>query len=1044
MENRLKNSIGLILCGILLVFSSGSTFKDKGERNTNLTLERGSASLGSDTSLPWKTEFNDPPMSSRPLTWWHWMNGNINKDGITRDLEWMKEFGLSGAIVFNTGRLPDDMPRMVKFDTPEWWGMVDHAIAEANRLGLKLGFHNCDGWSHSGGPWNSPEESMKKLVWTETLVSAGNQDIVLEQPETIQEFYRDIAIMALPVQNSDPTHATELIDDWGIKAGHQGRGNSPDNFNSDRQRFAKADPGSAIASKSIVNLSAKLGADNKLDWTPPPGHWRIMRIGYTTTGKTNHPSTVEGRGLETDKFDAVALRRHWGKFMGRLASREVNQGNNTFAYTQIDSWEAGIQNWTGQMEAIFREFNGYDMKPYLPVLAGGHIVGSYEISERFLWDFRKTIAHLILTGSFQTLSGLAAADGLATISEGSGRGQYMYDPINYQSAAPIPQGEFWGSGGSPRIDCKIASSVAHIYGGQLAASESFTGGTGTWNVGPGDLKGLGDQAFALGINTMVLHTSAHQPYSHLKPGFSLTGAGTHFHRNNIVFAQSNAWPHYLSRCQYLLRKGLYVADVLHFTGEDVPNFLGFRNELPVPLPEGYEYDGCNADILFNHAQVDNGDIVLNSGMRYRVLLLPDKSTMSLKLLSRVQKLVSDGAIIVGPKPQDAPGLRDYPIQGQKVRKIAAQLWGECDGVTVKEHRYGKGKVIWGKSFGEIFAELDLKPDFSFETEGGKTPVINYIHRQDKDFEIYFVANAEPIERTIQARFRVSGNKVPHLYLPDCGKIISIANYQKRDGFIEVPLSLDTYGSVFVVFTPGESHRTITSVEGAKTPMLAYGLDKTIEAEFFAPGKYQLNFSDGSNRKMEIALPVPINVDGLWDIRFPMTKEKPVKTLNSRLFSWTESDDADIRYFSGTAVYSKTFNLPKGYRTEGQKLYIDLGEVQKIAILRVNGKRCPDIWKAPYRAEITNLLATGLNRIEVEVTNTLTNRMIGDAHLPPDLQYDRDLSALPEWLDGSVERKSERQTFTLREFFDKNDPLQPSGLLGPVTIKATAIQTIADH
>jgi len=1002
-------------------------------------------------------EFQDPPMSSRPLTWWHWISGNITKDGITRDLEWMKEFGLGGAIVFNVSRLPDEVPRKVPFNSEAWWGMVDHAITEANRLGLKLGFHNCDGWSHSGGPWITPEESMKKLVWTETFASAGARDIVLKQPETLHDFYRDIAIMALPVPQQAPANRSERIDNWELKAGHKGQGRTSDNYNSNRQRYAQADPNSAIVPESIVDLSAKLGNGNKLDWTPPPGNWRILRIGYTTTGKMNAPSTVEGRGLEADKLDPAALRKQYDSFLKRIVARKVNQNNHTLAYTQIDSWESGIQDWTGRMEADFRELNGYDLRPYLPVLAGGHIVGSYEISDRFLWDFRKTIAHLLQTACFQTLNDLAAADGLTTISEGSGRGQYMYDPINYQSAGPIPQGEFWVGRDAaagltaesalsmrPRIDCKVASSVAHIYGGQLAASESFTGGNITWEMGPYDLKMLGDQAFAMGINTFVLHTSAHQPYSHLKPGFSLGDAGTHFHRNNIIYADSDAWPRYLARCQFLLRQGLFVADVLHFTGEDVPNHLGFRDELPVPLPEGYEYDGCNADILLKHARVEDGVIVLDSGMRYRVLLLPNQPTMSLELLTRIKKLVNDGAIVVGPPPKSAPGLRQYPQQDQQVGKIAAEVWADCDGTATKEHRYGKGRVIWGRSFKEIFADLNLAPDFSFEAEGGKKPIVNYIHRHADAKEIYFVANAEPRAGTIRACFRVNG-KVPQLYLPDSGRIIPTACYQNQDGFVEVPLRLDPYGSTFVVFTPGPSRRAVTAVAGAATPQFAYRLDNAIEAEFFAPGKYRLNYSDGTRQEMTVALPEPLTLSGDWDIRFPLTAAEPVKALQSALFSWPQSDDPDIRYFSGTAVYSKTFDLPKGYRVEGQKIYLDLGGVQKIASVSVNGKPCPDLWKSPYKVEITGLVTTGSNRIEIKVTNALSNRLIGDAHLPPDLFYQRDqkhdLTGLPVWLDGSVKRESERQTFTTRVFFDTSDSLQPSGLLGPVTVSASRIQEL---
>ncbi len=1108
-------------------------------------------------------EFQDPPMSSLPLTWWHWISGNITKDGITRDLEWMRDFGLSGAIVFNVNRLSDGVPRPVPFKSDEWWEMADYAISEANRLGLEIGFHNCDGWSHSGGPWIRPEDSMKKLVWTETFARAGEWNIILEQPETLHDFYREVAVLALPVQESSssvpfdrlssnqsqlnldalqennsrslslsnirrnsPVHldfhfdepqtiasvrlmlggrviqecelslevsdngedfnqvgsisqpawdwkiprenrsltfsfpeqetryfrisflrtgtldltdvqlySTKRMEMWEVKGAHmhhEEHGGAPEVYIVDRTRHDGSFDNSAIDPEFVIDISDRLGVDNRLDWSPPIGHWRLLRIGYTTTGKTNVPATLEGRGLEADKMDPDALRKHWENYMGLLANREVNQDNTTLSYSQIDSWESGLQNWTSRMEELFHVYNGYDLRPFLPVLVGGHVIGSYEISERFLWDFRKTIAHLIRTGAFQTLSELAAEDGLAMFSEASGRGQYMYDPINYQSAAPIPMGEFWMGPAFPQIDCKVAASVANVYGGQLASSESFTGGNITWRQGPFDIKRIGDRAFTMGINHIVLHTSTHQPYNHLKPGFSLGNAGTHFHRNNIVYAASNAWTRYMARCQYMLRQGRFVADVLHFTGEDVPNYLGFRHELPVPLPEGYDYDGCNADILLNHARVEDGEIVLDSAMRYRVLLLPNRDAMSLELLTRIKELVSAGATVIGPRPQYAPGLRGYPKADQDVRKIAAQVWGDCDGVVSKEHRYGKGRVMWGKSFEEVFAALDLPPDFSFEAKGHDTPVIEYIHRRLDKTDIYFVTNTEPRPHAIDARFRVS-DKVPHLYFPDSGRTISTAYYRNGEGFIDVPLRLDPYGSLFVVFKPGQSPRTVTAVEGPTSPRFAYGTDNVIDAEFFAPGKYRLNYSDGSSEEITVALSKPLKIDGPWDIRFPVTAEKPVKAVYSELFSWPQSEDPDIRYFSGTAVYSKTFDLPAGYRAQGQTMYLDLGEVQKIARVKVNGIECSDIWKPPYEIEVTNLLVTGMNRIEIEVTNTWANRIIGDAHLPSDLHYRRDLTALPEWLDGTVARESKRQTFTTRIFFDKNASLQPSGLLGPVTV-----------
>lgn len=1127
--------------------------------------------------------FKQPPMSARPMTWWHWVNGMITKEGITQDLEWMKSFGLGGAVVFNVGMLGDDLPRKVPYRSDAWWGMVDHAISEADRLGLKIGFHNCDGWSHSGGPWMTPEQSMKKLVWTEQFVAGGQGNIVLPQPETIRDYYRDVAILALPVsektaeitgarlssnaagfkaadlldhneatalelrnlKSGKPVHfdfqfdhpqtiatatlrtagdrmvgfaltvavsddgvtyrpiktfdsqtrgqlgwktqgkgsslslsfapqttrhfrltfdrcgrfelsdlalfATERLDLWEIKAGHlqyTEHGGSPETYVPDRARYGEAGVADSIPQRAQIDLTGKLGADGRLDWTAPAGQWRLLRIGYTTTGKTNGPSTVEGRGLEADKLDPAALDTHYDHFMKELLGREVNRRTDSLAYTEIDSWEAGVQNWTARMGGIFRELNGYDLKPFLPVLVGGYVVDNYEVSERFLWDFRKTVAHLIRQGVFQHMADRATRDGLVTFAEGSGRQQYLYDPINYQSTAPIPKGEFWigsdsganlmGRSGDakmrPRIDCKVASSVAHIYGGQLAASESFTGGTLAWEFGPYDNKLLGDLAFTMGINAMVLHTSAHQPYTALQPGFTLGGAGSHFHRNNIVYQGSDAWPLYLARCQYLLQQGLFVGDVLCFTGEDVPNYLGYRNELSVPLPEGYDYDGCNAEILLEHARVEQGKIVLKSGTSYRVLLLPDTRTMSLALLTRIRDLVRAGAVVVGPRPERAPGLRDYPQQDQQVRAMAAEVWGACDGVAAKENRYGAGRVIWGRTFPEIFAALDVPPDFQL-AEAPADARISYIHRRVGDSDVYFVANARPRVETIRARFRVQ-DKSPVLFRPDTGETEAVAHFQRHADSVEVPLSFDPTGSVFVIFTPGAARPSVTTVTGGSLPRLTYAPTGAVQAEFAAAGSYQVTFSDGRRRDLAVTLPQDIPLTGPWEIRFPATRVAAAQTLQSDLFSWPKSDNPAIRYFSGAVTYAKNFTVSAGSFARDQRLWLDLGDVQKVAAVRVNGRPCPDLWKPPFRADITALAQPGENHVEIVVRNTWTNRLIGDEQLPADMKFRRTLTEWPDWMEGQVERASLRQTFVISSFYNKNDPLIPAGLLGPVVIKTT--------
>ena len=1135
--------------------------------------------------------FKTPPSENNPYVWWHWINGNITKDGITKDLEWMKKVGINGAIIFNVGTMDDEIHRDVKFRSKEWWAMVEHAGKEADRLGLKLGIHNCDGWSHSGGPWVKPEESMKEITYNETFVSGGTDKIVIPTPATKEGFYRDIAILAYPVKGNSSfanskklssnlpdfdscilldndkstklkIHASEkkpvnftyqfdddtkiasvsvetgeqriydftldiqVSEDGGIfktikhfKSNSKGvlgwntlgegstvtlnfepskckylrlnftqsvkfvlsdiafstknriefweaksaqihyteHGGASECYSPDYKSWNDDNSKSTIQKMEIVDLTQKLEANNVLNWTPKNGKWKIVRIGYTSTGKTNSPSTVEGRGLETDKLDPEFMEKHYDSFMSDVVKRAAASNTRSMKYTEIDSWEVGVQNWTEGFQNIFKEKRGYDMIPFLPVLICGQIVESYEVSERFLWDYRRTLADLIASSCFEHLADLARKDGLKVFAEGSGRQQYLYDPINYSRYADIPKGEFWAGFGDtganlnenpgivktmrPRIDCKVASSVAHIYGGQLASAESFTGGAAsTIAQGPFDIKMLGDKAFTMGINYMVLHTSVHQPYTNLKPGFSLGGAGSFFTRNNIIYENCNEWMSYLSRCQYLLRQGKFVADVCYFTGDNVPNYLGYRNELSVPLPKGYDYDGINSDIILNHMSVANGKIVLSSGMEYRVLLLPDDKEMEWDVLSKIKKLVAAGATVIGPKPQGTHGLNNYQELDSEVKKSADEIWGKCDGLKVKENSYGKGKVIWGKSFEIIFEEMNVIPDFQYSGTADKME-LNYIHRKTDDAEIYFVANSRYREENIVASFRVK-NKTPYLFYASTGKIVKPAEFEIKDGFVKMPLHFDPAGSVFVVFANEKPCNSVIKSTMKSVCISMNGENKPV-AEFYTSGESTFTFSNGITKTVKADVPKSIVIGEKWDIVFPQVNKPSVELKDSRLFKWNESNNDDIKYFSGTAIYKSNFIISKNYIEKDVKLNIDLGKVRNLASIKINGKLCAGLWKEPFRADISSYVKEGKNTIEIDVTDTWTNRLIGDEQLPADIKYKNNLiSEFPKWMkDKKIVRTSGRTTFTLRDFYKKDKKLIDAGLFGPIEIKPSIIKKL---
>ncbi|HEY3243061.1 MAG TPA: glycosyl hydrolase, partial [Phycisphaerae bacterium] len=602
------------------------------------------------------------------------MNGNITKEGITADLEAMKQIGLGGAQIFNVSEDIPDGP--VDFMSPEWRELLKHAVSEADRLGLKLCIHNCAGWSSSGGPWITPEHAMQMVVTSEVHVAGPTAFAeVLPQPETRRDYYRDIAVLAFPTPHDDQHRIAEIK----AKAGYEfryGQQPAPDAF----------PPEAVLKRESIVDLTSKLDRAGRLTWDVPGGAWTILRIGYTPTGQQNHPAPVSGRGLECDKLSRAALDAHWAGMMGKIVEDLGPLAGKALHNCLIDSYEVGHQNWTEHFREEFKTRRGYDPLLLLPTLTG-RVVDSGEISERFLWDLRRTIADLFTDNYYDYFTELCHRAGmLASIEPYDG----PFECLQAGRSADIPMGEFWVGGGESN-SCKLAASVAHTYGRKIIGAESFTAdpNRGRWQNHPFTLKAVGDLMYCAGINRCIIHRYAHQPWLDKFPGMTMGQWGTHFERTNTWWKQSAAWVRYLTRCQYLLQQGRFAADVCLFAGEAAPNDAPF---VPALKAKGYDYDACNADVLLNRMSVKDQRLVLPDGMRYRVLVLPDTRFMTPKLLTKLRDLVDAGATIIGPKPAHSPSLSDYGAGDALVRKLADEVWGDGNRQDVKQHEFGKGRV----------------------------------------------------------------------------------------------------------------------------------------------------------------------------------------------------------------------------------------------------------------------------------------------------------------------------------------------------------------
>lgn len=745
-----------------------------------------SVSVASAATL--EESFASPPASARPHTWWHWMNGNVTREGITLDLEAMARVGIGGAQIFNVGdRDSCNIPKgPADYMSPLFLDLVKHAAVEAKRLGIEICMHNCPGWSSSGGPWIDPAHSMQILVSSETRVDAAGP-VKLPQPETRRGFYQDIAVIAFPT----PANSGYRIPDLASLTSAALRYNP--------STAAIAAPAEArVARAGVADVSHLLKPDGSLDWNPPsPGNWTILRFGRTTSGKTNHPASDSGIGLECDKLSRAAMDLHWQKGIQPVLDHLGPPENHALNNLLVDSYEVGPNTWTPEFRAEFRKRRGYDMTPYFPALAG-RVVGDGETSARFLWDYRRTIADLFADNYYAYFAELCHKAGLlASVEPYDGPFECLANGRGYD----IIMGEFWTDTSEPSPDfnwagtinasCKIASSVAHVNGKTYVGAESFTSGPphGRWQNYPGLLKQLGDAVWCLGVNRYIFHRYAHQPWSpDVVPGMTMGQWGTHFDRTNTWWEPSREWMRYIARSQFLLQQGRFGADVLFFGGENAPAGGIRREDLK---RAGHDYDAVGTDLIGRLA-VENGELALPGGMRYKLLVLPEETTMTPALAAKLRELAENGANILGPKPARSPGLSD--LTGGGPAAAADALWGS--GAPEKLRKHGKGTIQQGVGVVEAIKRLGVAPQVTAPER------IHWIQRVLPDRAVYFLSNQSSEAFHGEVRFRVSG-MTPSLFDPMTGGVSPARVWNEGGGSTGVTLSLDPAGSVFVVFGPGK-------------------------------------------------------------------------------------------------------------------------------------------------------------------------------------------------------------------------------------------------
>jgi len=803
--------------------------------------------------------------------------------------------------------------------------------------------------------------------------------------------------------------------------------------------------------------------------------------------------------------------------MGPLIADVGDAAGRTLVATHIDSWENGSQNWTARMREEFRHRCGYDLFPFLPVFSG-RVVQSLEVSERFLWDLRQTISDLVVENYAGHMARLANQHGLRLSIEAYGG---PCDDVTYGGRADEPMCEFWIGGGAFET-CKGMASSAHTYGKRIMGAEAFTANSSErWLQHPGAIKALGDRAFCDGVNRFVFHRYAMQPWLDRRPGMSMGPWGLHYERTQTWWEQSRPWHEYLWRCQFLLRQGLFVADICHLQPEGSPQ--GFH----AYSRSGYDYDSCTAEVVLTRMSVKDGRIVLPDGMSYRVLALPQSTTMTPPLLRKVKELVEAGATVVGPRPQKSPSLAGYPACDEDVKRTADELWGDCDGQAVKERPFGKGRIVCGLTPEETLAKMGVRPDFA------APPTVRWIHRRLDDADIYFVASVAPQSVETLCTFRVAGR--PAFWQPETGLIERVPAYEQTDGVTRIPIRFEPAGSVFVVFgrgaepfdpvvsvtrddrqiLPAPEQRTRLVIEKATYGVLsdpsrtrdvraklqavvdggeltfrvarmaegddpAFGIVKTLIVEYTADGesfkatgrdpeeitlftsagaervfdlrhapdgrlwldawqggRYELKTASGRTlRGNAAAIPQPLEIAGPWALTFPPGGGAEEHVTLAKLISWSEHGSAGVRHFSGTATYRREFDVPAAMLGGTRSVHLDLGAVRVVAHVTLNGSDLGILWKPPYRVDVSEVVKPGRNALEVKVTNLWVNRMIGDESLPEDSSRNANgtLKQWPDWLSQGKPSPTGRHTFTSWRLWKAGDPLQESGLIGPVTLQ----------
>jgi hypothetical protein len=965
--------------------------------------------------------FCNPPDEAKPRGYWVWPHGNFDYARITEELEAFKEMGLGGVDIYDMG-IADPyniIPSGNPFMSEQMLDGIEFALKEAARLDLKIGFSVSNGWN-AGGDWTTPDEMiMRLLFWTDSLqgpaevFEIGFPDI----PATFEKPYGSYSLFPQVDEDGFPVYYENVA-----LVAYPLTRNSVIN---DQEDILYFDPEQIKGNQINIKL--------------PDGNWVLARAVVTPLGQKMWMRSDRSNGWIMDHYSQKATKHHFEHIINKLEGRLGDLRKTALERLYLASFEAeDYIIWSPELKESFFNHHGYEIDPYIPVFTGLTIIDE-ETARRFLYDYRLTVSEMFVNNHYRQARDICNNHGVLLASESGGPGPPLHyvptEDLKALGSVNIMRGEFWNRepeyfdeyGNDLTYVVKNIASAAHIYGHKIVEMEAFTSHNKHWQERPVELKKLADKAFCTGMTRVVYHTMPHSPKEAGVPGWSYQ-AGTHISPKMAWWELSKPFHDYLARVSALLQQGHFVADVAYYYGENIPNFATGAKYIRKTLGEGYDYDDLNKEILLQCTVTEDGQLLLPSGIKYKLLVLPDDSEMSLEVLQKIESLLQAGANILGPKPERVPGLKEYKIEEKELNALADKIWYKSK--KKQKRNYGKGWIYSGYTERDILEGMGVNPDFLFIYPDGISVRLDYIHRATSSDDIYFIRNKDSADVQVTLDFRVNG-KQPYLFDPVTGSISRIAMYLMKDGRTRLPVHMTSYGSTFIVFSgiPVDI-RHISKLETDKQSFFqqnkSSGFDITFndKDEFViisaVAGNYKLTLNDGTlielssvGRKKNYVL------DSTWDVYFPHGWGfEPIRKFD-RLSDWTSHKDKELSIFSGIATYKTTFLMEKDDLDENRSSVLDLGLVGEVAKVYLNGKNVGSSVFPPHVFNIDGLLREGENNLVVDVANTWLNQLIGEKNKPYDHQRTR----------SNVGRGTRDKPV---RHWNGYDPI-PSGLIGPVRL-----------